>query len=660
MAEPATQRARAKESQAPEAILPGRARAPRTAQVRQGGTEAEAPALQHAAELAEGIRALECLLCVSRLTADPFVDPQEVLKELAEVLPMGWAEPWSVCARVMLEGRAYCGLNFRESDRREAVEIRLDGQVVGAVEVHYTRGRPNGIPAAQLVAQRHLLAQSARDLAKFVERRRRLEGLLAGDVPFRKLVENLPQKVFCKDSHGRYLVVNHNFARDLGLTPDQVAGKTDYDFFPRELADKYRADDARVRASGSAQEFEEAYVQGGQERIVHTTKAPLKDEQGRSIGVMGVFWDVTERRQAQAQLLASEKRYRARYESMPDGFVRKDMSGRFLEFNPAYLQMLGYSEEELKGKSYQDITPEKWHPIEARIMQEQVLQRGHSDFYEKEYRRKDGTVFPVELRVFLWREEEGGAPSTWAIVRDITARRRAEESAAKALHDVERSNKELEQFAYVASHDLQEPLRMVASYTQLLARRYGEKLDPDAKQFIAYAVDGANRMQRSIHDLLMYSRLSSRAQPLAPTDAHAALGEALANLSLNIKEAGAIVTNDELPTVKVDHSQLVQVFQNLIGNAVKFHGPEPPRVHVRAERGGGEWTFSVRDNGIGIAPEHFERIFVLFQRLHARADHPGTGIGLAVCRRIVERHGGKIWVESARGKGATFHFTLPA
>jgi light-regulated signal transduction histidine kinase (bacteriophytochrome) len=158
----------------------------------------------------------------------------------------------------------------------------------------------------------------------------------------------------------------------------------------------------------------------------------------------------------------------------------------------------------------------------------------------------------------------------------------------------------------------------------------------------------------------MYSRVNSRAQPLAPTDAHAALGEALANLSLNIKEAGAIVTNDELPTVKVDHSQLVQVFQNLIGNAVKFHGPEPPRVHVRAERGGGEWTFSVRDNGIGIAPEHFERIFVLFQRLHARADHPGTGIGLAVCRRIVERHGGKIWVESARGKGATFHFTLPA
>jgi hypothetical protein len=227
------------------------------------------------------------------------------------------------------------------------------------------------------------------------------------------------------------------------------------------------------------------------------------------------------------------------------------------------------------------------------------------------------------------------------------------------LDELARSNKELEQFAYVASHDLQEPLRMVSSFTQLLEQRYRDKLDDDAREFINYAVDGARRMQRLINDLLEFSRVSTRGRRLEAVDANVVLGTVRANLSAAIEEAGALVTNEELPTVIADPTQLGQLLQNLIGNAIKFHGDESPRVHVVACERPGEWIFAVKDNGIGIDPEYFDRIFVIFQRLQVTADYPGTGIGLAVCKRIVERHGGRIWVESEPGHGAIFSFAIP-
>jgi signal transduction histidine kinase len=238
--------------------------------------------------------------------------------------------------------------------------------------------------------------------------------------------------------------------------------------------------------------------------------------------------------------------------------------------------------------------------------------------------------------------------------------KQAEERLRSLLTELERSNRELEQFAYVASHDLQEPLRMVSSYTQLLEQRYRDQLDDDAREFINYAVDGARRMQRLINDLLELSRVSTRGKPLEPIDANEVLGAVRANLSAAIEDSGALVTSDELPTVKADSTQLGQLLQNLIGNAIKFHGADAPRVHISAREQRGEWVFSVKDNGIGIAREYFDRIFVIFQRLHATATYPGTGIGLAVCKRIVERHGGRIWVESESGNGSSFFFTIPS
>jgi light-regulated signal transduction histidine kinase (bacteriophytochrome) len=239
-------------------------------------------------------------------------------------------------------------------------------------------------------------------------------------------------------------------------------------------------------------------------------------------------------------------------------------------------------------------------------------------------------------------------------IRDSLAERRRREA------QLQRVNDELRQFAYVVSHDLQEPLRMVTSYVQLLAQRYQGQLDAEAQEFIGYAVEGAQRMQALIADLLTYSRVETQGMELTETDGEAVLEQALSDLQLAVAESGAVVTHDPLPTVPAVPGQLRQLLENLLSNALKFRGPAPPHIHLSAQRQGTEWLFSVRDNGIGLDPQQAGRIFQMFQRLYTRKEYPGTGVGLAICKRIVERHGGRIWAESAPGQGATFFFTLPA
>jgi hypothetical protein len=235
-----------------------------------------------------------------------------------------------------------------------------------------------------------------------------------------------------------------------------------------------------------------------------------------------------------------------------------------------------------------------------------------------------------------------------------------EEEREQLLRQLMKSNKELEQFAYVASHDLQEPLRMVASFTRLLERRYKDRLDQDAREFIHYAVDGALRMQTLIDDLLAYSRVGARDIRFVPTDCNHPLNQALSNLRVAVEESQAIITRGTLPTIPCNASQMTQLFQNLISNAIKFRGTATPRIHIAAESKQNEWLFSVRDNGIGIDPRYKEQVFKIFQRLHSRDEYAGTGIGLALCMKIVELHKGAIWLESELGKGATFYFTLSA
>jgi PAS domain S-box-containing protein len=360
-------------------------------------------------------------------------------------------------------------------------------------------------------------------------------------------------------------------------------------------------------------------------------------------------------------LEASEAGYRRLHQTMRDAFVEMDMTGRIVDANDAFQQMLGHEKKALLSMQEADLTPPEWRAPAAKIVAEQVLPLGRSDVFEKEYLCSDGSRFPAELRTFLMTDDFHNPIGMWSIVRDVTQRKQAEMEREAAIKALKRTNEELKQFAYVASHDLQEPLRMVASYSQLLAERYEDQLDEKAHRFIHYAVDGAQRMQTLIRDLLAFSRIETRAQGFKLVDSHSALGAAIANLKTMIDETAALVTNDDLPNVQADESQLTQVFQNLISNGIKFRKPSTtPRIHVWAQCAEDHWCFAVQDNGIGIDGKYKKRVFVIFQRLHTRDEYPGTGIGLAICKRIVHRHGGRIWFESSPGKGATFYFTLPS
>ena len=245
------------------------------------------------------------------------------------------------------------------------------------------------------------------------------------------------------------------------------------------------------------------------------------------------------------------------------------------------------------------------------------------------------------------------------VMMDVSERQRLMNAQARYTTMLRRSNEELQRFAYVASHDLQEPLRMIVSYLQIIENRYTDKLDSDAREFIGFAVDGARRMKALITALLEYSRVDGGEKDFEEFDAQLALDKALANLIFQIEDSGAIITSDAMPRIKADMTQITQLFQNLIGNAIKFQSGRVPQIHIGVERKKDEWQFMVRDNGIGVAPEYLERIFIIFQRLHRKAEYPGTGIGLAICKKVVERHGGRIWVESVVDKGTAFYFTLP-
>jgi two-component system, chemotaxis family, sensor kinase Cph1 len=346
-------------------------------------------------------------------------------------------------------------------------------------------------------------------------------------------------------------------------------------------------------------------------------------------------------------------------ESMSEAWVLMDRVGRVQRANPAAAALLECEEAELVGRPFADIcgsdvipaTP--WHLLER-------APSGRLPPFDVEIRTQTGRLVPVNISVGLVRDRRGKVIGIQAVANDITERKQAEAALARQAEELARSNTELQQFAYVASHDLQEPLRMMASFAQLLAKRYKEQLDADANEFIDYIVDGAARMQRLINDLLSYSRVGSRGKDFAPTDCAAVLRTVCANLRAAIEESGAVVITDSLPTVMADETQLVQLFQNLLGNAIKFRGDKPVLICVGAERRGNDWLFQLRDNGIGIEPQYVERIFLIFQRLHSRSQYPGTGIGLAIAKKIVERHAGRIWVESKPGKGSTFYFILPA
>jgi PAS domain S-box-containing protein len=383
-----------------------------------------------------------------------------------------------------------------------------------------------------------------------------------------------------------------------------------------------------------------------------------RDAEGKPLYEIAVYDDISVQRDTEARLKESEARFRQTFELAASGICHV-VDGRFVRVNRSLCEILGYREKELLGRHVKDVS----HPEDRDVTDADLarIRSGELDQarFEKRYLRRDGSVVWCDLAIAQVRDMFGMPLYEIAVFDDITERKKSEAALQAAHEELKRSNAELEQFAYVASHDLQEPLRMVASYTQLLGRRYEAKLDQDAREFMAYIVDGATRMKQLIEDLLAYSRVGTKRQEFKPVALEAPLRRALFNLRAAIEEAGAAVTYDPLPTVHGDEVQLGQLLQNLVGNALKFRSDSVPRIHLAVMDTPGEFQIEVRDNGIGIEPQYYERIFMVFQRLHNKGEYPGTGIGLAICKKVVERHGGRIWVESRAGEGSSFFFTLP-
>ena len=381
-----------------------------------------------------------------------------------------------------------------------------------------------------------------------------------------------------------------------------------------------------------------------------------KDESGEIIGVFAAARDVTELKKAEKELQLASKYNRSLIETSLDPLVTIGPDGRITDVNKATEFVTGYSRKELIGTDFSNYFTE---PEKAKEGYKKVFREGQVLDYDLEIRHREGHITPVLYNASVYRDEDREIIGIFAAARDITERKKAEEMLKQKLEELARSNAELEQFAYVASHDLQEPLRMVVSYLQLLQRKYQGELDSKADKYIYFAVDGASRMQVLINDLLEFSRVTTKAGEFEPADCKFILDQVLSDLEVSTKESGASISYGFLPVVMADPTQFAQVFQNLISNAIKFRSKEAPKIKISAEKKDDQWLFSVQDNGIGIDPRYSERIFEVFKRLHKREEYPGTGIGLSICKKIIERHGGHIWVESEPCKGSTFYFTLP-
>ncbi|QLK24811.1 PAS domain-containing protein [Natrinema zhouii] len=481
----------------------------------------------------------------------------------------------------------------------------------------------------------------AQDVTEQVERENDLER-------YETIVEVVNDGVYVVDEDRRFTMVNETYAEMLGYAPDELVG-TDASAV---VDDVVAGQVAELEAATAASDVEwpsieaELRTADGETLPVEGTFAMLPEDDSRWHRV-GIVRDISERKARERRLEESERRYRTLVENFPEGAVGLfDEELAYTAVGGQLLDEVGIAREDRVGSSIDELHPD--HLADEIEPYFHAALDGEANSFEVE--RYDRHLYAHTLPV---RNGDDEIFAGMVVVQDVTERREYQRK-------LEESNERLEQFAYAASHDLQEPLRMVTSYLTLLENRYGDAFDEDGEEFLAYAVDGAERMREMIDGLLEYSRVETQGAPLEPTDLNAVFENVREDLQIQIEENDAEITVDDLPRVEGDASQLRQVLQNLLSNAITYSGDEPARVHVGADRRDDEWVISVRDEGIGIDPADQDRVFTIFDRLHSREEYEGTGIGLALSERIVERHGGEIWVDSEPGEGATFSLTLPA
>jgi len=458
------------------------------------------------------------------------------------------------------------------------------------------------------------------------------------------------------DSGGTILLVNAETEKMFGYRRQDLIGQSVEMLVPQRFRGRHPQHREQFSATPGARRMGAGrdlfgLHRDGTEFPVEVGLNPIQSRDG--LIVLAVVVDITERKQA-------EEKFRLAVEGSPSGVVMINKDGAILLINAATERMFGYPREDLIGQSVDILVPARFrgiHPEHRERFAATPDTRSMGTGRDLFGLRRNGTEFPVEVGLNPIHTREGLI--VLAVIVDISERKRVEEVLATQTRELQRSNAELEQFAYIAAHDLQEPLRMVTSYAELLGDRYRGQIDARADKYIHYAIEGAKRMQQLVNDLLAYSRVGTQGQPLRPTQSGAVLDQVLGGLRKAIEEAGADLHHGALPAVKADEVQLAQLFQNLVGNALKFRSERTTHIRIDARREGQEWLFSVEDNGIGIEKEYSERVFQMFQRLNERGKYEGSGIGLAIAKRIVERHGGRIWFDSKVGAGTTFYFTLP-
>jgi PAS domain S-box-containing protein len=465
------------------------------------------------------------------------------------------------------------------------------------------------------------------------------------------LLENVSEAIIATDEKQMITSWNSGAENLYGWDAAEVIGKPARQIIHSEFSELQRAE--AVKALTETGDFKTEVVQyhrNGQMFWAEGHTISVRDETGKVTGFVAINRDVTDRKQAEDELRRSKENFAKAFISNPAAIaITRLADGKFININPAYTRIMEYETNELLGRTAAEMNIYV-HSEERDQIIRQLGEQGNIRNYELHVRTKTGDTrsIVISMEPIIYNEEE----CILTVFIDISERQKMET-------ELRRSNDELEQFAYVASHDLQEPLRAVAGMVQLLGQRYQGKLDERADEYIGHAVEASTRMQKLINDLLDYSRVNRLGRSFESTAVERSLNNALANLQLAIQESQAQITHDPLPTLMTDSGQLTQVLQNLIGNAIKFRGERPLHIHIGAKKIEQAWQFEVSDNGIGIESKYYERIFLVFQRLHTRREYPGTGIGLALCKKIIERHGGQIWVESQPGLGSTFYFTIP-